>query len=81
MLGGGGGSGAPQFLKVVQEEDVVGDRSLGDEICFLFFYGGDQVGRGGLSSEDVKQFIHCFVVCFICRMFPERYLPVVGKDD
>ena len=70
----------PSFFKMVQEDDVVGDGSLGYESCFLFFYGGDQSGRGGLSIDNIKQLIHCFVVFFICRMFPEMCLQVVGRD-
>ena len=50
-LGGGGSSGSSQLLKVVEEEDMACDGSLGEEYGLLFFEGGGQAARGGLSGK------------------------------
>ena len=48
VFGGGGGSGFSYVVEVVEDDDVVSDRGLGNKHCLLFFDGGGQtVSRGG----------------------------------
>ena len=55
VLGGGEDSSSSQLLKVVEEEDMAYDGSLGKEYGFLYFDGGGQSARGSLSGKGSEK--------------------------